>query len=162
MSSFSPAGCTTVAPASCSPPVSSSVDSFSSPGSSLFPLRGGLYNQGMRKLALLPSLMLLLLLVSCWSSKQQMYATVVNQSGVTLNALEVAYPGGSYGIAQLKRSDSNRKWVAVTTPCTYSLHFEDEKGKQYQSKPIDFGKDKCPSEVVLTVDSSMNVSGAPK
>ena len=113
----------------------------------------------MRKLSL--AAFLLLILTACWNSKQQMYSNVINQSGKTLNAVEVAYPGGSYGITQLKQAETHRKWVAVP-PCTYSVHFEDETGKQHQSKEIDFGKDKCPAEVVLTIDSSMNVTGVPK
>ncbi len=116
----------------------------------------------MQKLAFAALLLSTLFLSACWYSKQQMYATVTNQSGATLSAIEVAYPGGSYGIPQMRSGDTNRKWVAVTPPCTYSLHFEDEKGKQFQTKPIEFGKDKCPAEVVLTIDSAMNVSGAPK
>lgn len=119
-----------------------------------------MYNPAMRKLAL-PAL-ILLSLTGCWHSKQQMYSNVSNQSGLTLDAIEVQYPGGSYGIPQLKPGDTNRKWVAVSPPCTYSLKFEDEKGKQYQPKPIDFGKDRCPNEVVLTIDSTMNLTGQPK
>ena len=116
----------------------------------------------MRTFSTLALLIALLGLTACWRSKQQLYTNVENHSGSTLNAIEVQYPGASYGIPQLKPGDTNRKWVAVIPPCTYSLHFEDEKGKQYQSKPIDFGKDKCPSEVVLTIDAQLNVSGAPK
>ena len=114
----------------------------------------------MRKLAL--PLLLALSLTGCWSSKQQLYTNVVNQSPIPLEAIEVQYPGGSYGITVLKPGEANRKWVFVTSPCTYTLKFEDESGKQYQSKPIDLGKNKCPSEVVLTIDSKMNVTGAPK
>jgi len=114
----------------------------------------------MRKLAL--AAFLLVILTACWNSKQQMYSTVVNQSGATLKAIEVAYPGGSYGITQMRSSETFRKWVAITPPCTYSVHFEDEAGKQHQSKDIAFGKDKCPAEVILTIDSSLNVTGVPK
>jgi hypothetical protein len=119
-----------------------------------------MYNLFMRKLAI--PLLLALPLTACWSSKQQLYTNVVNQSSLPLEAIEVQYPGGSYGITVLKPGEASRKWVFVTPPCTYTLKFEDEKGTQYQSKPIDLGKDKCPREVVLTIDSNMNVSGAPK
>ncbi len=107
-------------------------------------------------------ILLLLCLTGCWGSKQQLYTNVVNKSLITLEAIEVQYPGGSYGIPVLKPGETTRKWVFVTPPCTYSVKFEDESGKQYQSKPIDLGNDKCPTEVVLTIDSSMNVTGSPK
>lgn len=116
----------------------------------------------MRKLAYLALTCSLLLLSACWSSKQQLYTTVANQSGTTLRAIEVNYPGGGYGIPELKPGESNRKWVFVTPPCTYTLNFEDTNGKQYHSKPVELGKDKCPPEVAVTIDSMMNVSGASK
>lgn len=114
----------------------------------------------MRKLAF--PVLLLFTLTACWNSKQQMYSTVVNQSGSNLRAIEVAYPGGSYGVPQMKPAETNRKWLAITPPCTYSVQFEDEKGKQHQSKQIEFGKDKCPAEIVLTIDTTMSVTGAAK
>lgn len=116
----------------------------------------------MRILSTLALALTLLYLTACWHSRQQIYCDLTNQSGLTLNAIEVDYPGATYGIPQLKPGDTHRKWLAVTPPCKFSLHFEDAKGKQYQSKPIDFGKEKCPSEVVLTIDPQMNVTGVPK
>lgn len=113
----------------------------------------------MRKYVLISSLVLLAMATSaCWYSKQQMYATVTNQSGVDIRAVEVDYPGGTYGIPELKAGSSHRKWVAVTPPCKYALKFEDAKGKPYAPKPLEFGH-KCPNEVILTIDGSMNVSG---
>ncbi len=99
---------------------------------------------------------------ACWRAKQQLYTNVVNQSPLKLQAIEVQYPGGSYGIASLKPGEMSRKWVFVTPPCSYSLHFEDETGKQYQPKPVELGKDKCPAEVVLTINSSMDVISGSK
>jgi hypothetical protein len=116
----------------------------------------------MRKFAFSVLLLSLITLTACWSSKQQLYTTVTNQSGITLRAIEVNYPGGSFGIPELKPGTSNRKWVFVTPPCTYTLNFEDANGKQFHSKPVDLGKDKCPAEVALTIDSSMNVSVGSK
>lgn len=116
----------------------------------------------MSKLAFSVLLVSVITLTACWSSKQQLYTKVTNQSGTTLRAIEVNYPGGGYGIPELKPGDSNRKWVFVTPPCTYALNFEDANGKQFHSKPVELGKDKCPAEVALTIDSSMNVSGASK
>lgn len=100
------------------------------------------------------------LLCSCWHSKQQLYTTVTNNSSLTLRSVEVEYPGGSYGIPELKPGASHRKWVAVTPPCTYKLQWVDERGKEYSSKSLDLGSQSCPQEVALTVDSSMNVSGS--
>ena len=116
----------------------------------------------MRKLAIAALLIFTVCSSACWRTKQQMYSTLMNHSGAALVAVEVDYPGGSYGIPQLAPGDIHRKWVAVTTPCTYTIHFEDSKGKSYQSKPMEFGQDKCPAEIVFTVDTSMNITGAPK
>lgn len=96
----------------------------------------------------------------CWYKKQQMYATVTNQSALKLRAVEVTYPGGTFGFPELKQGTSYRKWLAVVPPCTYSVKFETDSGQQFTSKPLDFGKDKCPSEVILTIDSALNVSGS--
>lgn len=99
---------------------------------------------------------------ACWRSKQQLHTDVVNQSPIKLQTIEVQYPGGSYGIPFLKPGETNRKWVFVNSPCTYSLQFEDESGKRYQPKPVELGKDKCPPEVVLIIDSNMNVTAESK
>ncbi len=101
-----------------------------------------------------------LTLASCWASKQQMYATVTNTSGVKLLALEVHYPGGIYGGPELAPGQSHRKWVAIMPPCEYSVNFEDTAGKSYKSQLLNFGKDKCPNEVILTIDSTMKLSGS--
>jgi len=116
----------------------------------------------MRKLAFLSLTCSLLFLSACWHSKQQLYTTISNQSGTTLRAIEVNYPGGGYGIPEIKPGESNRKWVFVTPPCTYTLAFKDAKGKQFRSKPMELGKDKCPAEVALTIDPSMTVTAASK
>ena len=116
----------------------------------------------MRKLALGALVLALFTLSACWKNKQQIYTTLTNQSGITISAIEVDYPGASFGLTQMKPGETVRRAVTVNPPCTFSIHFKDLKGKQYQSKPIEFGKDKCPSEIVLTIDSSLNVTGVPK
>ncbi len=99
-------------------------------------------------------------LIGCWASKQQMYATVTNNSGFKLLAIEVHYPGGIYGIPELAPGQSNRKWVAIMPPCEYSIAFEDSTGKSHKTEALNFGKDKCPGEVLLTIDSAMKLSGS--
>lgn len=121
-----------------------------------------MYNFRMAKFWFAAAIVISLSASACWGSKQQLYTNIVNQSPLKLEAIEVQYPGGSYGIAVLKPGETNRKWVFVTPPCTYSLQFVDEKGKQYQPKPVELGKGKCPSEVSLTIDSAMNVTAALK
>ncbi len=104
-------------------------------------------------------LSILLFGTGCWYSKQQMYATVTNQSGKTLRAIEVDYPGGTYGISELKPGSSYRKWLAVQPSCKYALKFEDASGNSYNPKPLQFGQ-KCPNEVILTIGGDMAVSGS--
>jgi hypothetical protein len=108
-------------------------------------------------------LILLLLLCglslsACWGTKQQFHTTVTNHSTLTLRSIEVDYPGGGYGIAELAPGQSNLKWVFVTPPCKYSMRFVDEHGQQYASKTVDLGNDKCPPGVSLDVDASMNIA----
>lgn len=95
---------------------------------------------------------------ACWGTKQQFHTTVTNHSSRTLRSIEVDYPGGSYGISELAPAQSNKKWVFVTPPCKYSMRFVDEHGKQYASKTVDLGNDRCPSGVSLDVDALMNVA----
>jgi len=99
-----------------------------------------------------------LVLSACWGTKQQFHTKVTNHSALTLRSIEVDYPGGGYGITELAPGQSNLKWVSVTPPCKYSMRFVDEHGKQYASKTVDLGADKCPAGVSLDVDASMNVA----
>jgi hypothetical protein len=99
-----------------------------------------------------------LFLTACWGTKQQFYTTVVNHSPLTLRSIEVDYPGGGYGISELAPGRSNQKWVFVKGACKYSVRFVDEHGKQYASKTLNLGGEKCPTGVTLDVDASMNVA----
>jgi hypothetical protein len=111
-----------------------------------------------RKILIPTSVFAISLFVGCWGTKQQFHTTVTNHSTLTLRSIEVDYPGGGYGIAELAPGQSNLKWVFVTPPCKYSMRFVDEHGKQYASKTVDLGNDKCPAGVSLDVDASMNVA----
>lgn len=114
----------------------------------------------MRRKLLFPVLLLCTILTSsCWKTKQQLYTSVANDSTTTLRSIEVDYPGGTFGIPELKPGASQKKWGFVTPPCRYALRFIDEQGKLHSSKPIELGKEKCPNGVLLKVDGSLNVTG---
>ena len=112
-----------------------------------------------RKLPVFALIVATLLTSSCWKTKQQLYTNVVNDSQITLRSIEVDYPGGTYGIPELKPGASQKKWGFVTPPCRYALRFIDEQGKLHSSKAIELGKEKCPTGVLLKVDGSLNVTG---
>lgn len=112
------------------------------------------------KLIILAAWFASLLLIACWSHKQQYNTTVSNNSPGALHSIEVDYPGGSYGIGDLAAGASNHRWVFANGPCQYALHFVDQQGKQYSPKPLDISKGPCPQGVTLTIDASMNVTAA--
>ncbi len=115
----------------------------------------------MHRKLIIPALVFLSLLSSaCWSHKQQFHTVVINGSAGALHSIEVDYPGGTYGIADLPAGASNHKWVFANGPCQYSIHFVDSNGKPYSPKPIDISKGPCPEGVTLTIDASMNVTAA--
>jgi hypothetical protein len=113
-----------------------------------------------RKFTVSTALLASLLLIACWSHKQQFYTIVMNNSAGALHSIEVDYPGGSYGIGDLATGASNQKWVFASGPCQYTVRFVDQHGKQYSPKPIDLSKGPCPQGVTLTIDASMNVTAA--
>jgi hypothetical protein len=112
----------------------------------------------LRKIAIPIAVLMSLLSLACWGHKEQFHTTVINQTGSTLHSIEVDYPGGTYGIADLAAGASNQKWIFANGPCHYSLRFVDERGKQYSPKPIDVSRAPCPPGVTLTIDQAMNVS----
>ncbi len=114
----------------------------------------------MARLSLIALFFALTICSACWGHKQQFYTTVTNNSAVALHSIEVDYPGGGYGIAQLSPGASNQKWIFASGACRYSIRFADEHGKQYSPKPLDLSKADCPPGVTLTIDASMNVSGS--
>ncbi len=114
----------------------------------------------LRTLAIPIGLFASLLSLACWGHKQQFHTTVVNQSGGALHSIEVDYPGGTYGIADLAAGASNHRWVFASGPCRYSLRFLDAHGKQYSPDAIDVSKGSCPPGITLTVDSSLKVTAA--
>ncbi len=114
-----------------------------------------------RKLIIPAALFASLLFTACWSHKQQFHTVVINSSGGVLHSIEVDYPGGSYGIADLAAGASNHRWVFANGPCQYSIHFVDTTGKSYSPKPLDISKGSCPEGITLTIDPSMKVTAAP-
>lgn len=116
----------------------------------------------MHRKLIIPALLFASLLFSaCWSHKQQFHTVVINGTAGTLHSIEVDYPGGTYGIADLAAGASNHRWVFANGPCQYSIHFVDATGKPYSPKPVDISKGACPEGVTLTIDPSMNVTAAP-
>ena len=114
----------------------------------------------LRKITIPITLLVSMFLLACWSHKEQFHTTVINQTGGALHSIEVDYPGGTYGIADLAAGASNQKWIFANGPCHYAVRFVDEHGKQYSPKAIDVSKGSCPQGVMLTIDSAMNVSAA--
>lgn len=99
-----------------------------------------------------------LLLSSCgFRNKPAMYLTVSNGSGDTIRNVEVNYPGGTYGVPSLANGSSNRRNVALSGACKVTVKFETKDGKQVASKPFELGQ-KCPPEILVDIDSAMNVS----
>ena len=113
-----------------------------------------------RKPVFLIALLTCLLSLGCWGHKEQFHTTVINQTGGALHSIEVDYPGGTYGIANLAAGVSNHKWIFANGPCHYAVRFVDEHGKQYSPKPIDVSKNACPRGITLTIDPAMNVTAA--
>jgi hypothetical protein len=114
----------------------------------------------LRKITISFAPLSFLLFVACWSHKEQFHTTVINQTGNALHSIEIDYPGGTYGIANLAAGASNHKWVFANGPCHYAVRFVDEHGKQYSPKPIDISKNACPPGITLTIDPAMNVTAA--
>lgn len=84
---------------------------------------------------------------------------VVNDSGGPVRNLEVAYPGGSFGIASLSPGQVHLRWVQTRNDsgCHFTLKHEDATGKQYSTKDFNF-EHSCPTDITFVVDSRHEVT----
>jgi hypothetical protein len=96
-------------------------------------------------------------LAACNYSKPAMYVTLTNNSGTTLRNVEVDYPGGVYGMNLLGNDQTNRRIVALTPPCKFTVKFDAEPGKTAEPHGFDLG-DTCPKEVIFTVEKGFAVT----
>lgn len=96
-------------------------------------------------------------LAACNYRKPHMYVTLSNSSGKTLRNVEVDYPGGVYGMNLLGDDQTNRRLVALTPPCKFTVKFDIEAGTHADPHPFDLGE-QCPKEVIFTVERDLSVS----
>ena len=84
---------------------------------------------------------------------------VVNNTGAPIRNLEVAYPGGTFGIPTLSADQIHMRWVQTKMDkgCHFTVKFEDTSGKQYASKDFNFAKS-WPVEIAFNVDPVHNVT----
>jgi hypothetical protein len=59
----------------------------------------------------------------------------MNNSHQPVNAIEVDYPGGSYGIGSIAPGGKHVRWVKVTGSAPLRIDFMDSKG-EHQAKPL--------------------------
>jgi hypothetical protein len=78
-------------------------------------------------IALLASLFLL---TSCRSSG--ITVQIVNQTPAAIRSIEVIYPGGSYGIANLARGNSHAKWIKPSADAALRINYLDAAGQKHQ------------------------------
>ena len=83
---------------------------------------------------------------------------VVNNTSAPMRNLEVAYPGGSFGLGSLGTGEVHVRWVQTRkeSPCSFTVKHEDAAGKQYASKNFAFAEN-CPTEIAFTVDEQHQV-----
>ncbi len=111
---------------------------------------------GMKKLLALACVFLPL--VACNYVKPGMYIRFNNQSGQTVRAVEISYPGGIFGIPSLPDDHTYRHWAAISGACTFAVKFEDSAGHEYPGQQLSFGE-RCPKEVELVLDARKKLSG---
>jgi hypothetical protein len=61
--------------------------------------------------------------------------TTMNNSHQPVSAIEVDYPGGSYGIGSIAPGGRHVRWVKVTGSAPLRIDFNDSKG-EHQAKPL--------------------------
>ena len=109
----------------------------------------------MRRTALI--VLLLASTVGCnFYIKPKMYVSVSNVSGQTLRNIEVAYPGGSYGMPALGDQQTNRRIVEYEGQCKFTVNMEDTSGKKLGQKQFDVGG-KCPEELLIEIKPNFEV-----
>ena len=82
--------------------------------------------------------------------------TTVNNSRQTVNAIEIDYPGGSYGISSLPPGGSHVRWVKITGSAPLHIDFNDSKG-EHQAKPLTLEAGES-GAVVLHIQDDGNVT----
>src|SRR5262245_11690575 len=70
------------------------------------------------------------LFTSCRSSG--VTVQIVNQTPGAIRSIEVVYPGGSYGIANLARGNSHAKWIKPTADAPLRINYFDASGQKHQ------------------------------
>ncbi|MCI0348806.1 MAG: hypothetical protein L0Z53_05215 [Acidobacteriales bacterium] len=71
-----------------------------------------------------------LLLTSCRTPG--ITVQIVNQTSEAIRGVEVLYPGGSYGIANLARGNSHARWIKPTTDGPVKISYLDDSGKTHR------------------------------
>ncbi len=61
--------------------------------------------------------------------------TTINNSGQTVNTIEIDYPGGSYGIGSLPPGGSRVRWIKPSGSAQLRIDFTDSTG-EHQAKPL--------------------------
>jgi hypothetical protein len=92
----------------------------------------------------------------CNYVKPMMYLNVANHSGRAMENIELKYPGGSFGLPELRNEQTHRHMVPIGAPCKFGIEFEDQAGKKYVGN-FDLGT-KCPTEISFEVGAGMSVT----
>jgi hypothetical protein len=79
-------------------------------------------------------LLLLLLLASCRTPGTTVQ--IVNQTSGAIRGVEVVYPGGSYGIANLVRGASHAKWIKPTADGPLQVSYQDDAGQTHKTENV--------------------------
>jgi hypothetical protein len=82
--------------------------------------------------------------------------TTVNNGVGSVNAIEIDYPGGSYGIGSLSAGGSHVRWIKVTGDAPLRIVFVDSQG-EHQLKPIVL-RAKDSGAIVLHIQNDGQVS----
>ena len=99
---------------------------------------------------------LLLCSLACNYTKPVMYIDVANHSGHELENIEVKHPTGAFGLPKLRNEQTHQHMAPIGSPCSFTLAFDDEKGKHYLSN-YELGAN-CPTELVFEVGPGFSVS----
>jgi hypothetical protein len=108
-----------------------------------------------RTTSLLLLLAALALLAGCNYAKKIVYVEIANRSGQPMRNVELKYPSGSFGLAELRGDQSHERMVPAGSPCAFELNFENS-GKKFSQK-ADFGA-QCPLRVGFDVGEGMKIS----
>ena len=76
----------------------------------------------------------LLLLASCRTPG--VTVQIVNQAEGPIRSIEVVYPGGSYGIANLARGNSHTKWIKPGADAALEISYLDAAGQSHKIEKV--------------------------